>query len=117
VFLDHATTGDGTLAALQVLAVMCRAGKPMSELTKIFEPVPQVLLNVMVKEKRDLAHLPTVTKTIGGVEKKLGKDGRVLVRYSGTEPKVRVLVEGVDAKKIKSYAEEIGDSLRRALGA
>jgi phosphoglucosamine mutase len=117
VFLDHATTGDGTLAALQVLAVMCRSGKRMSELTKIFEPVPQVLLNVMVKEKRDLSRLPAVTRTIGGVEKKLGKDGRVLVRYSGTEPKVRVLVEGTDAKKIKAYAEEIGDSLRKSLGA
>ena len=115
VFLDHATTGDGTLAALQVLAVMCRAGKPMSELTKIFQPVPQVLLNVMVKEKRELSNLPTVMKTITGVEKKLGKDGRVLVRYSGTEPKVRVLVEGVDAKKIKAHAEEIGDAIKRAL--
>ncbi len=115
VFLDHATTGDGTLAALQVLAVMCRSGKPMSELTKIFEPVPQTLLNVMVKEKRELANLPTVTKVIASVEKKLGKDGRVLVRYSGTEPKVRVLVEGVDAKKIKAHAEEIGDAIKRAL--
>ena len=73
-------------------------------------------LNVMVKEKQELSKLPTVTRTISGVEKKLGKDGRVLVRYSGTEPKVRVLVEGVDAKKIKSYAEEIGESLRKALG-
>ncbi len=117
VFIDHATTGDGTLAALQVLAVMGRTGKSMSELTKIFEPVPQVLLNVMVKEKRDLVHLPAVTKLIAAVEKKLGKDGRVLVRYSGTEPKVRVLVEGIDAKKIKAYAEEIGESLRTALGA
>ncbi|MFZ5439245.1 MAG: phosphoglucosamine mutase [Myxococcota bacterium] len=116
VFSDHATTGDGTLAALQVLAVMCRAGKPMSELTKIFEPVPQTLLNVVVKEKRELSKLPTVTKTIAGVEKKLGKDGRVLVRYSGTEAKVRVLVEGTDAKKIKQYAEEIGESLKSALG-
>lgn len=117
VFIDHATTGDGTLAALQVLAVMCRAGKPMSELTKIFEPVPQILLNVMVKEKRELSNLPTVQKVIAGVEKKLGKDGRVLVRYSGTEAKVRVLVEGIDAKKIKQYAEEVGESLKKALGA
>ncbi len=116
VFLGHATTGDGTLAALQVLAVMCRAGKPMSDLTKIFEPVPQVLLNVMVKEKRELSKLPTVLKTIAGVEKKLGKDGRVLVRYSGTEAKVRVLVEGIDAKKIRAWAEEIGESLKKALG-
>ena len=116
VFLGHATTGDGTLAALQVLAVMCRTGKPMSELTKIFEPVPQVLLNVLVKEKRELSKLPTVQKVIAAVEKKLGKDGRVLVRYSGTEAKVRVLVEGIDAKKIRAWAEEIGESLRGALG-
>jgi phosphoglucosamine mutase len=115
VFMDHATTGDGTLAALQVLAVMARKGRALSELTKIFEPVPQVLLNVPVKEKRDLSHLPEATKAIRGVEKKLGKDGRVLVRYSGTEPKVRVLVEGPDAKKIKQYAEEIGATLQRAL--
>ncbi|MEW5737366.1 MAG: phosphoglucosamine mutase [Myxococcota bacterium] len=116
VFMDHATTGDGTLAALQVLAVMARKQKSMSELTRIFEPVPQVLLNFAVKEKRELSHLPEPTKAIRGVEKKLGKDGRVLVRYSGTEPKVRVLVEGPDAKKIKQYAEEIGEALQRALG-
>lgn len=116
VFLGHATTGDGTLAALQVLAVMCRNGQAMSELTRIFEPVPQTLLNVVVKEKRDLAHLAGVQKTISAVEKKLGKEGRVFVRYSGTEPKVRVLVEGADAQKIRAWAEEIGESLRRALG-
>jgi phosphoglucosamine mutase len=75
-----------------------------------------VLLNVMVKEKRELSKLPTVQKTIAGVEKKLGKEGRVLVRYSGTEAKVRVLVEGIDAKKIRAWADEIGDSLRKALG-
>ncbi len=116
VFMEHATTGDGTLAALQVLAVMCRAGRPMSELTKIFEPVPQTLLNLQVREKRDFSNLPEVMKVITGVEKKLGKTGRVLVRYSGTEAKVRVLVEGPDAKKIRQYAEEIGASLRTALG-
>lgn len=116
VFLDYATTGDGTLAALQVLAVMCRAGKPMSELTRIFEPVPQTLVNVMVKERRELSKLPSVQKVVGAIEKRLGKDGRVLVRYSGTEPKVRVLVEGEDSKQIKAYAEEISDALRAALG-
>jgi phosphoglucosamine mutase len=116
VFLDHATTGDGTLAALQVLALMVRSQKPLSELTTIFSPVPQVLLNVVVKEKRELTNLPDVMKTIGQVEKKLGKEGRVLVRYSGTEPKARVLVEGTDARRIKQYAEEIGAALQRALG-
>jgi phosphoglucosamine mutase len=88
----------------------------MSELTKIFEPVPQVLLNVQVKEKRDFAYLPEVQKIIASVEKRLGKDGRVLVRYSGTEAKVRVLVEGIDAKQIKAQAEEIASSLRASLG-
>lgn len=117
VFLDHATTGDGTLAALQVLAVMCRTGKAMSELTSIFEPVPQTLINVAVKERRELSKLTQVQKVIAGIEKKLGKDGRVFVRYSGTEPKVRVLVEGPDAKKIRAWAEEIGASLKKSLGA
>jgi phosphoglucosamine mutase len=115
VFLDHATTGDGTLAALQVLAVMCRAARPMSELTRIFEPVPQVLLNLTVRERRAIAGLPLVQKAIARVEKQLGKEGRVLVRFSGTEPKVRVLVEGEDAKQIKGYADEIGQALREAL--
>jgi phosphoglucosamine mutase len=116
VFMDHATTGDGTLAALQVLAVMARQQKPMSELTRIFQPSPQVLLNFAVREKRDLAHLVEPQKLIRAIEKKLGKDGRVLVRYSGTEAKVRVLVEGPDGKKIRQYAEEIGAALQHALG-
>lgn len=116
VFLDYATTGDGTLAALQVLSVMCRTHQPMSELTGIFEPVPQTLVNVVVKERRDLSSLPPVQKIITSIEKKLGREGRVLVRYSGTEPKVRVLVEGNDDKQIKAYAEEISHSLREALG-
>lgn len=115
VFLGHATTGDGTLAALQALAVMCRSGKPMSELKEIFEAVPQTLLNVEVSRKRDLEELPDVMKTIRGVEKKLKDEGRVLVRFSGTEAKARVLIEGPDAKRNKAYAEEIGGALKRAL--
>ncbi len=115
VFLDHATTGDGTLAALQALAVICRQGRPMSELKKIFEAVPQTLLNVVVKHKRELEDLPDVMKTIRDVEKKLKADGRVLVRFSGTEPKARVLIEGPDAKRNKAFAEEIGEALERAL--
>jgi len=116
VFLDHATTGDGTLAALQLLAVICRQGKPLSELTRIFEPVPQTLLNVIVKQRRELGELPEVMKTIKAAETKLGKNGRVLVRFSGTEPKARVLIEGPDAARNDQYAKEIGDALTRALG-
>jgi phosphoglucosamine mutase len=115
IFLDHSTTGDGTLAALQVLTVMCRQGKPMSELKKIFQAVPQTLLNVEVKSRRELSELPSVLKAIRLVEGKLGADGRVLVRFSGTEAKARVLIEGPDARRNQAWAEEIGDALRRAL--
>jgi phosphoglucosamine mutase len=115
LFLDHATTGDGTLAALQLLAVMCRQGKPLSELTSIFEPVPQTLLNVVVKQKRELGELPEVMKVIHGVEQKLGSEGRVLVRFSGTEPKVRILIEGENAARNEAYAKEIAEALSQAL--
>lgn len=116
IFLDHATTGDGMLAALQVLAVMCRSGKPVSELASIFEPVPQTLLNVVVREKRELGELPEVMRAIRAAEAKLGKDGRVLVRFSGTEPKARVLVEGEDAAVNESLAEQIASALARSSG-
>jgi phosphoglucosamine mutase len=115
VFLGHATTGDGTLAALQVLAVMCRQGRPMSELKGMFEPVPQTLLNVEIKRRRDLGDLPEVLRAIAAVESKLKREGRVLVRLSGTEAKARVLIEGPDAKKNRAFAEEIGAALKRAL--
>jgi phosphoglucosamine mutase len=115
LFLDHSTTGDGTLAALQLLAVMCRQGKPLSELASIFEPVPQTLLNLVVKEKRELGELPEVMKVIHGVEQRLGSAGRVLVRFSGTEPKVRILIEGEDAARNEAYAKEIAEALSKAL--
>jgi phosphoglucosamine mutase len=115
LFLDHSTTGDGTLAALQLLAVMCRQGKPLSELASIFEPVPQTLLNVVVKQRRELGELPEVMKCIRAVEQRLGSDGRVLVRFSGTEPKARVLIEGLDASRNEAYAKEIANALSNAL--
>jgi phosphoglucosamine mutase len=115
IFLDQSTTGDGTLAALQLMAVMCRQQKPVSELASIFEPVPQTLVNVVVQKKRELGELPTVMKAIQDVEKKLGKEGRVLVRFSGTEPKARVLIEGTDAARNEQYAREIAEALSKAL--
>ncbi|RYZ34665.1 MAG: phosphoglucosamine mutase, partial [Myxococcaceae bacterium] len=115
IFLNHTTTGDGTLAALQLLAVMCRQQKPLSELASIFQPVPQTLLNVVVKQKRELGELPTVMKAIKNVEQKLGSNGRVLVRFSGTEPKARVLIEGEDAARNEAYAREIVEALSKAL--
>jgi len=115
LFLDHSTTGDGTLAALQLLAVMCRQGKPLSELASIFEPVPQTLLNVVVKQKRELGELPEVMKVIQSVEQRLGNAGRVLVRFSGTEPKVRILIEGEDGARNEAYAKEIAEALSKSL--
>jgi len=116
IFLDHVTTGDGVCAALNLLAVMLRQGKPLSELARCFEPVPQVQLNVPVREKRPLASLPAVQRAIHGVEGALRGQGRVLVRYSGTENKARVLVEGPDARKIAGHADRIAEELKRALG-
>ena len=115
VFLDQTTTGDGTLAGLQLLAVMCRQQKPLSELASIFEPVPQSLVNVVVKQKRELGELPEVMRAIKDVEGKLGKDGRVLVRFSGTEPKARVLIEGPDAARNDAYAKTIANALSKSL--
>ncbi len=116
VFLDHATTGDGTLAALQVLAMLCRKKKPLSELTRLFEPVPQTLLSCGVRERRPLEQLSDVQRAIRGAEASLGQEGRVLVRFSGTEAKVRILVEGPDRDRNDAHAREIADALATALG-
>src|SRR4051794_15938835 len=107
VFLDYMTTGDGVLAALQVLAVMLESGKPLSELRRVMTRYPQVLVNLKVKEKRPLEGLSAVGDVIRKVESVLGDEGRVLVRYSGTEPKARVMVEGPDERVIRGYADEI----------
>jgi phosphoglucosamine mutase len=116
IFLDHVTTGDGVAAALNVLAVMKREGRSLSDLARCFVSYPQALVNVVVKEKRPLAELPAVGRAIAAAEKALGAKGRVLVRFSGTENKARVLVEGPDAARIRAMAEAIAGSLRDALG-
>ena len=116
IFLEHASTGDGILAALQILEILLQEGKPLSELADaVMERVPQSLLSFAVPQKVPLKKLPSVMKTIQSVEKKLGKSGRVLVRYSGTELKARVLVEGPDPKKIENYAQEISGAITSSL--
>jgi phosphoglucosamine mutase len=117
VFLDHATTGDGIVAALRVLAVMVREGKPLSELAKVMERTPQVLVNLAVDKKIPLDQLPDVQKLIADVERQLGTDGRVLVRYSGTESKVRVMIEGMDEGAIQGWADEIAGAMSKATRA
>jgi phosphoglucosamine mutase len=111
VFLDHATTGDGIIAALRVLAVMVKEEKPLSELAACMTRTPQVLVNVKVGRKRPLEELADVGALIRRVEGDLGDEGRVLVRYSGTEAKARVMIEGPDQARIQAQAEEIAAAL------
>lgn len=115
VYLDHATTGDGMLAALKLLTMMVKEERPLSELRSVLEPFPQALVNVRVGQKKPIEQLDTVSAMIGKVEKALGGDGRVLVRYSGTEAKARVLVEGPDSAKVSLYANEIAEEMARVL--
>ena len=115
VFLQEATTGDGLLAALQVLSVMVQEGRSLSELAKPMIRYPQILLNFTVERKVPLDQLPSVQALIGKVEKELGQDGRVLVRYSGTESKARVMIEGMEDATIRAQAEEIAECMRKAL--
>ncbi|MCS6912117.1 MAG: phosphoglucosamine mutase [Myxococcales bacterium] len=117
IFLDHMTTGDGIVAALQVLSVLIEQGRPLSELAAVMHRYPQVLVNVKVKHKQPLEALPSVQHLISQIEERLGSEGRVLVRYSGTEPKARVMLEGPDERLISTYAHEIAEALQQACGA
>ena len=114
VFLDHMTTGDGIIAALQVLATMLEENQPLSTLASVMKSYPQVLLSVKVARRLPLGELGTVQSLITGIEQQLGSDGRVLVRYSGTEPKARVMIEGPDAALIDRFAHDIASELVRA---
>jgi phosphoglucosamine mutase len=115
VFLDQNTTGDGLMTALQGLAIMRRKGKRLSELNEGFERFPQVLVNLEVAEKRPIEQLPSVVEAMGRVEEAFGERGRVLIRYSGTEAKARIMVEGDDERRVARFAEEIAGELRREL--
>jgi len=114
IFLDHATTGDGIVAALQVLAIMIEEGKPLSELASAaMQRVPQVLENATFVTRRPIDQMGTMKLAVDRVEKVLGDRGRVLVRWSGTEPKLRVMVEGEDEEAIAAFAAEILDAAKR----
>ena len=94
IFLNHHTTGDGIIAALQLLWAMRRAGRPLSELATVMVPSPQKIINVNVKAKPPLSEIPELQEAIKTAEAELGDKGRVLIRYSGTQPMCRVMVEG-----------------------
>jgi len=116
IFRDFATTGDGIVSALQVLRIMMDTDKPLSELRKVFTKFPQVVINMKVKTKPSWETLPEVMALVKGAEKALGDNGRVLLRYSGTEPKARLLIEGRDEKQIKALANGIAGKIREKIG-
>jgi phosphoglucosamine mutase len=115
IFLDHTTTGDGLITFLALVAIILERGLPLSELKRVMHKFPQVLINLPVRERRDLKVVPPVAAIIQEVSRALGEKGRVLVRYSGTEPLVRVMVEGEDEGHVRRYAEEIAGVVRRQL--
>ncbi|GMV50480.1 phosphoglucosamine mutase [Nitrospirales bacterium NOB] len=116
IFLDHNTTGDGLISALQILSLMKRTGKPLSELAKAMTAVPQVLLNVHVKHKPDLDQIPDIQSAIRTAESTLNGSGRVLVRYSGTEPLLRIMVEGERDVMIREVADHLAQVVRARIG-
>ncbi|WP_028571380.1 phosphoglucosamine mutase [Desulfonatronum lacustre] len=115
IFLNHCTTGDGILAALQLMRIMQEKGKPLSELAGQLKPFPQVLVNVHVERKIPFEQSPEVAKAVAEAEEKLGARGRVLLRYSGTEPVARVMVEGEDSVLVQRLADELVDVLHTYL--
>jgi phosphoglucosamine mutase len=114
--LDRATTGDGLVTALQVLAVMQRTGLKLSELTEGMDQFPQVLVNVKIREPVDPTSEPSIREAIGDVEAQLGDRGRVVLRASGTEPVIRVMVEGEDRYQVSTLATRLADSVRSTFG-
>jgi phosphoglucosamine mutase len=117
VFLDHNTTGDGLITALAVLALLVEKGKPLSTLRRAMARFPQVLVNLEVRSKPDVKTIPAIARAIVEAERALGERGRVLVRYSGTEPLLRVMIEGERQTQIDELAQRIVAAARDAIGA
>jgi len=116
IFSQHGFAGDGLLAALKVLEIMERTGKPLSELKKAVPLYPQVREDVKVREKRAIPDMPEVAELIAAAEAELDGKGRVFVRYSGTEPLVRVMIEGEDLPMIRALAKKIAAAFVKAIG-
>jgi phosphoglucosamine mutase len=116
IFRDYSTTGDGIVSALQILRIMTETGKPLSELKHCLRKYPQAQRNLRVREKKPLSELPAVMKLVEEAERELADAGRVLLRYSGTEPKIRLLIEGRDGERINAQADRIAETLQAAIG-
>lgn len=117
ICLDRTTTGDGIIAALQIMAAMQDTGKSLHELKSDMQKYPQILVNIKTGKKINPDEDEGIQKAVKAVEKKLGNTGRVLLRASGTEPLIRVMVEGQDQESVKSYANQLAEEVRKAIGA
>jgi len=116
IFLDHNTTGDGIITALQVLAVMGKKERSLADLASIMIPFPQVLFNVRVSEKKELSQIPEIHREIDAIEGELGTTGRVVIRYSGTEPVIRIMLEGEREDQIRQMGGNLSEIIRMKLG-
>ncbi|KUL38135.1 phosphoglucosamine mutase [Streptomyces sp. NRRL F-4489] len=116
IVLDHATTGDGTLTGLMLAARVAATGRPLAELAGVMERLPQILINVPDVDKSRVATSPELATAVGEAERELGATGRVLLRPSGTEPLVRVMVEAADIEQARAVAERLADAVKTALG-
>jgi phosphoglucosamine mutase len=116
IFADHHTTGDGSLTGLKLIEALQTENKPLSELSRMMSPYPQVLINVEVHSKPDIESVPEVINAIKSVESELGDRGRVLVRYSGTQPICRIMVEGPSESDTQRYCQQISDTINKKIG-
>jgi phosphoglucosamine mutase len=116
IFLEHHKTGDGIIGAMQLIAAMLREGKPLSELARLMDVFPQKLINIDVQSKPDISDIPAITQAIGQAQRELGDEGRILVRYSGTQNMCRVMVEGPSPELTEKYCRQIADVVKREIG-
>jgi phosphoglucosamine mutase len=117
IFRDYSTTGDGLVAALQILGAMKAKQSPLSKLAQCWTRLPQIVTNIVVRQKRPFGELDALTKLVAEAEAELkGQGGRVFLRYSGTEPKARLLVEGRDAKILEKWTQQIAEAIRKQVG-
>ncbi len=115
IFLDYNTTGDGILTALQTLSIMVRKGRSLDELAQMMAPLPQVQFNAKIDREIDVLGMPEIRRKIKSIEGELGKLGRILTRYSGTEPVLRVMLEGKDEDKIARMGRELVEAIEQAM--
>jgi phosphoglucosamine mutase len=115
IFLDHGTTGDGLIAALQILALMKRRVSTLSQAISRYSPYPQIVTSVRVRQQAQLSLYPDIQEMIRAYEKSLGAGGRLLVRYSGTEPVVRIMIEGREESTIRRMAKDLSSCIEHNL--